>query len=224
MKEEEKWLVEAILAVAEECKSIDKTLTVWSWRASYKWVSDKDVKLIVGESMRKNWLIMLPIKIEEIGFDKSEREEENQYWKKLKRSYITRVRTTYLLKHTSGDSIEIQGYWHGVDSQDKGAWKATTYAMKYAMLYTFLVATWKMDDADNTHSNDINKEEWKKKEPGKEPKREPVLFTEDRFNKLKKWAKWKEKNEVMQEALKAKKGYIMTKDLSAKIDLFLNWL
>ena len=48
------------------------------------------------------------------------------------------------------------GYGHGVDSQDKSAGKATTYALKYALLYAFLVPTGKIDDADNTHSEEIS--------------------------------------------------------------------
>ena len=47
------------------------------------------------------------------------------------------------------------GYGHGIDSQDKAPGKATTYALKYALLYTFMVATGKIDDADSTHSDDI---------------------------------------------------------------------
>jgi hypothetical protein len=66
------------------------------------------------------------------------------------------VKTTYLLLHESGESMELQGYGHGVDSQDKGAGKATTYALKYTLLYTFLVPTGKIDDSDNDHSD--NKE------------------------------------------------------------------
>jgi hypothetical protein len=39
-----------------------------------------------------------------------------------------------------------------VDTQDKSAGKATTYALKNALLYTFLVPTGTIDDADVTHS------------------------------------------------------------------------
>jgi hypothetical protein len=72
-----------------------------------------------------------------------------------KQSVFTSVKTKYLLLHESGESIEISGYGHGVDSQDKAAGKATTYALKYALLYTFLVPTGKIDDADNENSDNI---------------------------------------------------------------------
>ena len=55
-------------------------------------------------------------------------------------------------ENNNGESEEIVGYGHGVDTQDKGAGKATTYALKYALLYTFMVPTGKIDDADNEHS------------------------------------------------------------------------
>jgi hypothetical protein len=53
------------------------------------------------------------------------------------------------------ESIEIVGYGHGIDTQDKSAGKATTYALKNALLYSFLVPTGAIDDTDKTHSNDI---------------------------------------------------------------------
>jgi len=82
-------------------------------------------------------------------------EEETTYGKKQKQSVFVESTTKYLLLHESGESQEIMGYGHGVDSQDKGAGKSTTYALKYALLYTFLVPTGKIDDADSTHSEEI---------------------------------------------------------------------
>ena len=61
-----------------------------------------------------------------------------------------------MLIHESGETLELCGYGHGIDSQDKSAGKATTYALKYCLLYTFLVPTGKIDDADTEHSNNID--------------------------------------------------------------------
>jgi len=55
--------------------------------------------------------------------------------------------------HISWENIEIAWYWQWVDSQDKWAGKATTYALKNTLINMFLVPTW--DDTDNTHSDDI---------------------------------------------------------------------
>jgi hypothetical protein len=151
-------IAQAILAVMKDVKGIDKSMTVGSGNNSYKGVPDQEVKKIIGESMEKHGLCLLPT-----GVDAKTRvdrwEEENTYngvtTKKMKQSVFTESKTRYLLLHTSGESIELEGYGQGVDSQDKSAGKSTTYALKYTLLYTFLVPTGKIDDADTTHSDDI---------------------------------------------------------------------
>ena len=152
-------LIKAVLSVMEDVKGIDKTMNVGTGNSSYKGVSDKEVKKVIGSSMKKHGLVILPI-----GIDPKttiERwEESSQYGNKVKQSVFTEILTKYLLCHESGESIELTGYGHGTDSQDKTAGKATTYALKYTLLYTFLVPTGTIDDTDNNHSNDtkvINK-------------------------------------------------------------------
>ena len=61
-----------------------------------------------------------------------------------------------LVHAESGESIEFVGYGHGVDSQDKAAGKATTYALKNCLLYTFLTPVGKIDDTETTHSDQID--------------------------------------------------------------------
>ncbi|MDC8024912.1 ERF family protein [Elizabethkingia anophelis] len=151
-------LYKAIISVMKAVKGIDKTLTVGSGSNAYQGVADKVVKETIGQAMEENGLAILPISID----PKStiERwEETSQYGNnppqtKIKQSVFTEVKTKYLLIHESGESIEIEGYGHGVDTQDKSAGKATTYALKYALLYTFMVPTGKIDDADSKHSNE----------------------------------------------------------------------
>lgn len=152
-------ITKAILSVMNDVKMIEKSMTVGTGVSSYKGVPDKEVKKIVGESMRKNGLCLIPTSLDS-STEISRWEEETVYngkaTRKQKQSVFTEVKTKYLLLHESGESIEIAGYGHGVDSQDKGAGKATTYALKYAMLYTFLIPTSDIDDADNTHSVDVD--------------------------------------------------------------------
>jgi hypothetical protein len=159
-------LVEAVLKVMEECSTIDKSMTVGSGRNSYKGVSDADVKLKFNKSMRENGLIMLPVDIEPKTTVNSWETVDYNGNPTTKFSYFTEVITKYELCHTSGESKILAGYGHGVDPSDKGAGKATTYSMKYTMLYAFLVATGAIDDADNTHSDDAPKVV-KKKAPAK---------------------------------------------------------
>jgi hypothetical protein len=147
-------LIKAVLSVMDEVKGIDKTMNVGTGSGSYKGMSDKEVKKIIGQSMKKNGLVIFPIGIEPK--TTIERwEESGQYGNKTKQSVFTEVVTTYLLCHESGESVELKGLGNGADSQDKSAGKSTTYALKNTLLYTFLVPTGTIDDADNTHSNDI---------------------------------------------------------------------
>lgn len=149
-----KQLIQAVNKVMASVENVEKGMTIGNGRNSYKGVSDKDVKLMFNRAFRDNGLAIFQTKVEPT--TKVERwVEDGQYGPKQKQSVFTEVVVTYTLMHTSGESIELQGFGHGVDSQDKAAGKATTYAMKYALLYNFLVATGEIDDADATHSDVI---------------------------------------------------------------------
>ena len=172
-------IAKAIQAVMAEVKGIEKSMTIGSGNSAYKGVPDQEVKKIIGESMVKNGLCILPIGIEpKTQIDRWEEEAYDNYQKKnvikQKQSVFTEVTTKYLLLHDSGESIELMGYGHGIDSQDNGAGKATTYALKYSLLYTFLVPTGKIDDADNTHSDTLPVPVKEVKAPTK-PETKPAL-------------------------------------------------
>lgn len=143
-------LVKAIIAVMTEVEAIDKSMQVGTGNGAYKGVADEVVKEKIGVAMRENGLVILPIGVD----PKTEVSRWTDEYGKSKQSIFTEVKTKYLLMHESGESQILEGYGHGVDSQDKGAGKATTYALKYALLYTFLVPTVKIDDSDKTHSDD----------------------------------------------------------------------
>lgn len=147
-------LAKAIIKVMQEVKGIDKSMTVGTGQMSYKGVPDQEVKKIIGDAMARNGLTVLPVDID-AKTQVNRWTEEYQGAEKQKQSVFTEVHTKYLLLHESGESQVISGYGHGVDSQDKGAGKATTYALKYALLYSFLVPTGKIDDADTIHSEEI---------------------------------------------------------------------
>ena len=151
-----KEISKAILAVMNDVKSIDKTMDVGTGGSSYKGVSDKVVKEVLQPALVKHGLVIAPTEV--LGRSHTDRWEETYNGNvKQKQSTFTEVQTKYLLIHQeSGESIELAGFGHGVDSQDKGAGKATTYALKYALLYTFLIPTGKIDDADTEHSEDMD--------------------------------------------------------------------
>lgn len=180
MKPEKSELAKAVIAVMKEVKGIEKSMTVGNGNNSYKGVPDQEVKKIVGEAMTKNGLCILPIDTTAQSSVSSWEVEYNGQ-KQRKQSVFTEVTTKYLLLHESGESQVISGYGHGVDSQDKGAGKATTYALKYALLYTFLIPTGKIDDADAHHSDSIEQKVEQKKVPNLVTKE----FIENPIDKIK---------------------------------------
>lgn len=178
-------LAKAVMAVMNEVKGIDKSMQVGSGAMAYKGVPDQEVKKIIGNAMHKNGLCLLPIGVDPTTTISRWEEEWNGNVKQ-KQSVFTEVKAKYLLLHESGESIELEGYGHGVDSQDKSAGKATTYALKYALLYTFLVPTGKIDDSDTQHSDEIETPVKPKKKPNNVVSQKTSL-PKDRFeNALKK--------------------------------------
>lgn len=142
-------LVRAINQVTKEVRNIEKNTQVGEGRFAFNAVSDKDVKFQIGQAMERAGLAIVPIGIEPTTTVNTWEETFNGNVKR-KREVFTEVRTKYALIHESGEQIEVAGYGHGVDSMDKSAGKSTTYALKYALLYLFMVPTGKIDDAENT--------------------------------------------------------------------------
>lgn len=158
-------LAQAILNVMREVKGIEKNSRIGTGASAYDGVKDQDVKEIFNEVMVKYGLCILPIEITEN--TQIERWEEEDFYngkskgKRMKQSIFTKVVTKYKLLHESGESCILTGYGHGIDSQDKSAGKATTYALKYCLLYTFLTPVGKIDDTDMKHSDNIPTPEYK---------------------------------------------------------------
>jgi hypothetical protein len=143
-------LAKAIIAVMKEVEGIEKSMTVGSGGYSYKGVSDYEVKQAYKKAMVKHGLCILPI-----GVKDNLKESNWMEGNKFKRNVFCSVETKYLLLHTSGESQILTGYGHGIDTGDKAAGKATTYALKYALLYTFMTPTGKILDSDNDHSEEL---------------------------------------------------------------------
>ncbi len=153
-----KQLATALNNCMKEIAGLEKDMQVGSGNYGYKGIADYEVKKLYKDVFEQNGLMVLPTSIN-AKTEVSRWEEKTEYSGKeqikQKQSVFTEVETKYLLLHTSGESVEIAGYGQGVDAQDKGAGKATTYALKYALLYLCLTPTGKIDDSDNTHSEDI---------------------------------------------------------------------
>jgi len=108
------------------------------------------------KSVIENGLVFVPIKVEpKTTINRWQEPGYNGVGVQSKQSVFTEVVTTFRIYHESGEYIEVQGYGQGVDPQDKGAGKAMTYAMKYMLMYNFFLISGNIDDADKTHSKDI---------------------------------------------------------------------
>jgi len=154
-------LAKAVIAVMKEVKGMEKNSRVGgNSNAAYNGTKDQDVKEVFNDAMARHGLCIMPIDIQEE--TQIDRWDEVDQWSKTtpkatksKQSVFTKVKVKYLLLHESGESQELMGYGQGVDPQDKGAGKATTYSLKNTLLYTFLTPVGKIDDAETTHSNEI---------------------------------------------------------------------
>lgn len=182
-----KQIAAAIIAVMQTVKGMEKNSRVGAGtRGAYDGTKDKDVKEVMNKALAENGLCILPIDVQ-AKTTVSRWEEIDQYSKstpkaiKTKQSIFTEVTTKYLLLHTSGESIELVGYGHGVDPSDKGAGKSTTYALKNCLLLMFLIPVGKMDDTDTTHSQDHATPQ--KKTPKKKEK-----MTTDLIKEVVEWA------------------------------------
>ena len=203
-------LVEAVTKVMSQVRGMEKNSKVGTGRSAYDGTKDQDVKEAFNSALSENGLVMMPVKVtSNVRVDRFEALDYNKN-KVQKQSVFTEVNCEYILAHTSGQYIQVAGYGHGVDSQDKGAGKATTYALKNALLYTFLTPVGKIDDTDTTHSNDIASPPPKQKkapEPKPEPKQTKteaieLLAAAEDFSKLVgAWSKVSKENKKNEDVL-----------------------
>ena len=139
----------AVIAAMEITSGIEKNSNVGSGNYGYKGVQDKDVKIHVRKAMMQNGLAIFPIASN--AKSRMDRWEENG---KQKMSVFVEASPVFRLTHTSGEWMDLMGYGHGQDNMDKAAGKATTYALKYLLLYLFMIPTGHIDDTDEQHSNE----------------------------------------------------------------------
>jgi hypothetical protein len=143
-------LSKAIVEVQKTVKNLEKNSRVGFGSGAYDGTKMFDVMIAFNSAMSKNGLSILTT---EINDDVTvNRWEENN---RSKQQIFVSLKVKYLLLHTSGESIELCGYGHGVDSQDKASGKALTYALKNILINTFLTPVGKIEDTDETHSDSI---------------------------------------------------------------------
>lgn len=125
-------LVTAINEVMREVKYLQKT--GHNKFHNYKYASEADMKAALQPAMAKHGLALLPVAIEYSTV-------EVQKTAKGKEQYRTDMRVKFKMLHSSGESEIVEVVGCGIDGEDKGAYKAMTGAIKYALHTAFLVPT-----------------------------------------------------------------------------------
>ena len=151
-------LYEKMFKVMEESEAIEKSMTVGSGKNAYKAVSEAAMLNAIKPLFKKYKLIIFPIdgeiKDHVMTWDKT---DYNGNTTKNLRA-VTELRVNYKIVDIETGEFEILiGFGNGADPQDKGAGKAFTYSYKNVLSKTFMLFSG--EDADNTHSEDIGKEE-----------------------------------------------------------------
>jgi hypothetical protein len=100
----------------------------------YKYASDEDLLASLQPAMAEAGLALLPSAVAATIVEHGAAKSGKVQWR-------TDLLVTYELLHSSGESRTIQVPGCGIDPEDKGAYKAMTGALKYALRHTFLVPT-----------------------------------------------------------------------------------
>lgn len=125
-------LAKAICAVMAAVRYVPETGKNQFHRYSY--ASDEDLLTVLQPAMAANGLALVPQRTELRTVEHSPDAKGKPQWR-------TELVVTYRLLHTSGESTEVQSPGCGIDGEDKGAYKAMTGALKYALRHLFLVPT-----------------------------------------------------------------------------------
>lgn len=157
-------LYKKMYAVMNESEAIEKNMTVGSGKNSYKAVSEAAMLNMIKPLFKKYKLIVFPI--EGDIQDNALVWEKTDYEKNVKNDLraITELKVFYkIVDIETGENEILVGFGNGADPQDKGAGKAFTYSFKSMLSKTFMLFSG--EDTDNTHSDDIGKEDKPKADP-----------------------------------------------------------
>jgi len=122
-----------IIAVMGEIESVSKKGT--NVAQHYKYASEADVVEVVRAALIKHRLVVIPSVVNQMSVEIGATQAGNK-WR------LTEITVKYTwIDADSGESIETLICGQGVDTGDKGVYKAMTGANKYALLKTFQLPT-----------------------------------------------------------------------------------
>lgn len=134
-----KVVAEKILAIMREVDYLEKDMQIATSKGTYRVLSEAKVLTALRPKFIKHGLVMYPVECHAV-----------------KTGNITQNNITFRIVHVeSGEWIDVASYGEGADSQDKGAGMSMTYALKNALLKTFLIVSG--EDPDKTSSDDLDR-------------------------------------------------------------------
>lgn len=125
-------LAKALVAVMDKARYVRETAK--NKHFGYNYASDEDILAALRPAMIANGLAMFPTDCERQTVPHSPTAKGAAQWR-------TDIIMTYRLLHVSGETMTVKVPGCGIDPEDKGAYKALTGAMKYALRNTFLIPT-----------------------------------------------------------------------------------
>jgi len=138
--------------VMKDVSHLQTDMTVSYGQSSYKALSESKVTSTLRLSMIKHGIAVYPMRYDQsLEIIRGEKSYNGQVTKTV--TYLTNLDSVYRFVNTDDpkDVIDVPSHAHGVDSQDKGPGKASTYAIKYALLRLFMIPSG--DDPDQIHSD-----------------------------------------------------------------------
>lgn len=158
-------LFEKIQAVSMEVMNVTKDMNVGSGVYSYKAVSDLSVTLAIKKAESAHKIVSIPIKQELInseivrGVKKVTSNETTTETETFTYVDSIKMTTRFIDVEEPTQFIDVESFGKGIDNNDKGFGKASTYARKYCLLNAYKIATGEDPDAD--HSDDFKPKEKK---------------------------------------------------------------
>lgn len=132
-------IYEKMLNITNEMSNVNKNLIVGEGKNSYKAVGEADILKAVKELEFKHRVYSYPHSREII--DSTMYTTSNKFGEK--NNIFSRIKTIYRFVNIDKpeEYIETTTYAEGIDTQDKGAGKAMTYADKYALMKAYKIVT-----------------------------------------------------------------------------------
>ena len=173
---EDKNLWQRLIAVSNEVDALQKDTTVGSGRYSYKGISHDSVIRSCKGALAKNGVLALA-SVAEHTEDVLESVTENGSVKYQHKSAYT-VCTTFINADKPEEREEVRTRGIGIDSLDKSAGKAQSYAKKYALMMALQMFT---DDGDETRLDEPHGRPAKRGSVAPEPATDKQIALLDRL-------------------------------------------